>query len=75
VLIRRSNPKQRSPFDRETPSRFTHKRCKEIGCASRSLAMPRAVRQPLFGVGRSSDDDPALDRLIKSADRHIRRRR
>src|SRR5205807_2125442 len=34
VLVRQSNPKQRVTFDHENPSRFTRKRCDEIGCAT-----------------------------------------
>jgi hypothetical protein len=65
VLIRQSNPRQRVTFDREQPSRFTRKRCKEIGCtrhvaseAARGCAAP-----PAQGAVLQTDDE-VLSRLI-----------
>jgi hypothetical protein len=69
VLVKQTNPAQRVQFDGEAPSRFTRRRCKEIGCtgevglqASRGLAAA-----PVRGDGVwLSGDEPALARLIDS---------
>lgn len=72
VLVRQSNPAQRVRFDNETPTRFTRRRCKEIGCPARVAAeaargiAPRPVpgdRPFLTG------DEASLGRLIKSVSR------
>ncbi len=72
VLVRQSNPQQRVTFDRETPSRFTKKRCEEIGCttdvandAERGCAAPPAQGDPAVLLS----DDQALARLIQAAAR------
>ena len=72
VLIKQSNPKQRVTFDNEFPSRFTQRRCQEIGCpvgitkdAARGRVKPPAQKD---GAVRLSDDQ-ALARLIKERSR------
>jgi len=72
VLIRQSNPKQHVTFDRENPSRFTRKRCEEIGCttnvaaeAERGCAAPPALGDAAVLLS----DDPALAKLIQTAAR------
>jgi hypothetical protein len=72
VLVRQSNPKQRVTFDGEPTSRFTRKRCDEIGCptdvvndAERGcVAPPAQVDASVF-----LSDDQTLNRLIKEAGR------
>jgi hypothetical protein len=70
VLVRQGNPEQRVTFDGETPSRFTRRRCEEIGCtadvaadAERGCAPPPAQRG---GAGVLSDNE-ALARVIRAA--------
>lgn len=72
ILVRQSNPKQRMTFDGEEPSRFTKKRCEEIGCttdiandAERGCVAPLA--QGDLAVILS--DDQAIARLIETAAR------
>jgi hypothetical protein len=64
VLVRQSNPQQRVTFDREQPSRFTRKRCKEIGC-KRDVASDAAsgCAAPPAGALLQSDDE-VLARVI-----------
>ena len=78
VLMQQSNPEQRVTFDRETPSRFTHARCKKIGCSAKvtqSAARGKAPA-PVKGQGPAgvAADDRRLDRVIRSAAREDRRR-
>ena len=72
VLVRQSNPQQHVTFDREEPSRFTRKRCKEIGCtrdvirdAARGCAAPPAQGVVL----RTDEDDEFLSDLIREVAR------
>ena len=72
VLIRQSNPKQRVTFDDEPPSRFTQRRCKEIGCptAITKDAARGRVKAPAQKNGSVRlSDDQALVRLIKERSR------
>ena len=72
VLVSQSNPAQRVRFDNEVPSRFTRRRCKEIGCAGRVAAdASRGVAQPPIADHRPSlsSDEPALTKLINSMSR------
>jgi hypothetical protein len=72
VLVRQSNPRQRVTFDGETPSRFTQKRCKEIGCTTNVArdAMRGRVAPPApGGASVRLSDDQALARLIKERSR------
>lgn len=72
VLIRQSNPKQRVTFDGELPSRFTQRRCKEIGCPARIMKEAARGRVALPAEGGSSvrlSDDQVLFRLIKERSR------
>lgn len=69
VLIRQSNPKQRVTFDSEIPSRFTQKRCKEIGCATkvaREAARGHAAPSAQAGASVRLSDDQALAKLIQT---------
>ncbi len=70
VLVRQSNPKQRVTFDSENPSRFTRKRCEDIGCttdvaneAERGCAAP----PPQGNEAVLLSDDQVLARLIQAA--------
>ena len=72
VLVRQSNPRQRVMFDGERPSRFTRKRCKEIGCttgvakeAERGCAAPPKQGGPAVLLS----DDQAVAGLILAAAR------
>ena len=72
VLIRQSNSKQRVTFDDEPPSRFTQRRCKEIGCpaAITKDAARGRVKAPAQKNGSVRlSDDQALVRLIKERSR------
>jgi len=72
VLVRQSNPKQRVTFDRENPSRFTRKRCDEIGCATdvATEAERGCVPPPVSGEASVVlSDDPGLAKLIQEAAR------
>jgi hypothetical protein len=76
VLVRRSNPKQRVTFDRETPARFARKRCKEIGGSAKIAADAARGEVPPLEPGNGpflTSDAAALDRLIASAARSRRR--
>ncbi|HSE57890.1 MAG TPA: hypothetical protein VLA99_04230 [Nitrospiraceae bacterium] len=67
-LIRQSNPKQRVTFDGEPPSRFTPKRCKEIGCPAgitKDAARGRVAPPAEGGSSVRLSDDQTLARLIK----------
>jgi hypothetical protein len=69
VLIQQSNPKQRVTFDSETPSRFTRKRCKEIGCATDVVAKAEHGRAAPLAHGAGSvvlSDDQSLAKLIQT---------
>jgi hypothetical protein len=69
VLIQQSNPKQRVTFDSETPSRFTWKRCKEIGCATDIMAKARHGRAAPLAQGDGSvvlTDDQRLAKMIRT---------
>jgi hypothetical protein len=72
VLIRQSNPKQRVTFDGENPSRFTRKRCDEIGCTTDVAAEAErgCVPPPSPGDGAVVlSDDSALAKLIQTVAR------
>src|SRR5919201_5292936 len=72
VLVRQSNPRQQVRFDGEKPSRFTRKRCEEIGCAPNVAddAERQCVAPPAQGgVAVLLSDDQALARLIREAAR------
>jgi len=67
VLVSQSNPKQRVRFDDEPPSRFTQKRCKEIGCAAKIAAdAARGIASPPVPGSQPSltDDAALLQRLL-----------
>lgn len=69
VLIRQSNPKQRVTFDSEIPSRFTQKRCREIGCTTkvaREAARGRIAQPAQTGASVRLSDDQALAKLIQT---------
>ena len=70
VLVRQSNPQQRVTFDREKPSRFTRKRCEEIGCTTNVAndAERGCAASPAHGDRAVLlSDDQALARLIQTA--------
>lgn len=68
VLVGQSNPQQRVTFDREQPSRFTHKRCEEIGCTSDIVSdAERGCAAPLAQDTVFQGDDELLARLIREA--------
>ncbi len=72
VLVRQSNPKQRVTFDHENPSRFTRKRCDEIGCATdvATEAERGCVPPPVSGEASVVlSVDPGLVKLIQEAAR------
>lgn len=70
VLVRQSNPQQRVMFDNEQPSRFTARRCQEIGCTvdvvtevERACAAP-----PVQGdTTMVMSDDQAIYKVIQAA--------
>jgi hypothetical protein len=69
VLVSQSNPAQRVRFDDEAPTRFTRRRCKEIGCVADVAA--KAARgvapAPVPGDRPSlAADEPALSRIVRS---------
>jgi hypothetical protein len=69
VLIQQSNLKQRVTFDSETPSRFTWKRCKKIGCATDIMAKARHGRAAPLAQGDGSvvlTDDQRLAKMIRT---------
>jgi hypothetical protein len=69
VLMRQSNPKQRVTFDGDRPSRFTQKRCKEIGCTTRvarDAARGHAASPVQGSPAVHLSDDVTLARLIQS---------
>jgi hypothetical protein len=68
VLVRQSNPKQQVTFDGESPSRFTQKRCKALGCpaaVTRDAAQGRVAPPAPGGASVQLSDDRGLGRLIK----------
>ena len=72
VLVRQSNPKQRVTFDGEPTSRFTRKRCEEIGCptdvvndAERGCVAPPASHDGSVFLS----DDQIVGRVIKEGGR------
>src|SRR5438067_5253494 len=72
VLVKQSNPKQRVTFDRENPSRFTRKRCDEIGCATDVATEAGRGCVPPPASGEASvvlSDDPGLAKLSEEAAR------
>ncbi|PYJ67769.1 MAG: hypothetical protein DME76_14450, partial [Verrucomicrobia bacterium] len=59
-------------FDRENPSRFTRKRCDEIGCATDVATEAERGCVPPPSSGEASvvlSDDPGLAKLIQEAAR------
>ena len=72
VLVSQSNSAQRVRFDGEAASRFTRRRCKEIGCPARVAAdASRGVAPPPVADHRPSltSGAPVLARLINSGPR------
>jgi hypothetical protein len=72
VLVRQSNPKQRVTFDHENPSRFTRRRCDEIGCATDVAGEAERGCVPPPEPGAASvvlSDDPGLAKLVQEAAR------
>ncbi len=76
VLVRQGNSKQRVMFDGDTPSRFTQKRCKEIGCTvkvAKAAASGQATPPRQGAASVRLSDDHALAKLIKTAGNMARR--
>jgi hypothetical protein len=71
VLVSQSNPAQRVRFDGDAPTRFSRRRCKEIGCAARVAAdASRGVAPPPVGDRPFLTSDQALlNRLMNRASR------
>ena len=68
VLMQQS-AHQRVTFNGEIPSRFTRRRCKEIGCDAKTVqsAASGKAPAPISGQGPAgASDDRGLDRLIRS---------
>lgn len=76
VLIRQSNPKQRVTFDGESPSRFSRRRCKEIGTDA-SVARKAAngdAPAPFPGPGSAAaKNSQRIDKLLQSIQRGARK--
>lgn len=77
VLVSHSNPKQRVTFDGEDSSRFTRRRCQEIGCrasVTREAVLGR-VPAPASAAAGTPLGEPAMADVVKAAVTPGRRRR
>ena len=73
VLVRQSNPHQRVTFDNENPSRFTSKRCDDIGCPSAAANDAERGCAPAVVEAESAmvmSDDQAIAKVIEAAARN-----